>query len=213
MSQPVKRQYDTSRRREQAEETRRRIIEAAHDLFLADGYGRTTIAAIAREAGVSVETVYAAFRNKPALLRQVWFVRVRGDEADQRLLHRPEIQLIFAEPDLVERLRLQAVTYTAIFRRFVPLHRALTGAAASEPEAAAMIAEFDERRLEVAGLYARAAAETGQLTIDEDECRDLFYATLDGFLWYRLVAERGWSDDRFADFLAQTWQSALVIDR
>lgn len=213
MSQPVKRQYDTSRRREQAEETRRRIIEAAHDLFLADGYGRTTIAAIAREAGVSVETVYAAFRNKPALLRQVWFVRFRGDEADQRLLHRPEIQLIFAEPDLVERLRLQAVTYTAIFRRFVPLHRALTGAAASEPEAAAMIAEFDERRLEVAGLYARAAAETGQLTIDEDECRDLFYATLDGFLWYRLVAERGWSDDRFADFLAQTWQSALVIDR
>ena len=213
MSQPVKRQYDTSRRREQAEETRRRIIEAAHDLFLADGYGRTTIAAIAREAGVSVETVYAAFRNKPALLRQVWFVRFRTDEADQRLLHRPEIQLIFAEPDLVERLRLQAVTYTAIFRRFVPLHRALTGAAASEPEAAAMIAEFDERRLEVAGLYARAAAETGQLTIDEDECRDLFYATLDGFLWYRLVAERGWSDDRFADFLAQTWQSALVIDR
>lgn len=210
MKSAVKRQYDASRRREQAEETRRRIIAAAHDLFVSDGYGRTTMAAVARQAGVSVETVYSAFRNKPTLLRQVWFVSFRGDEQDLRLLDRPEIQALFDEPDLPTRLRQQAVTYTEVFRRFVPLHRALEGAAASEPAAAAMVAEFDERRFEVCTRYAKAAAKTGQLAVSQAECRDLLYATMDGFLWHRLVAERGWSDKRFAGFLAELWLSALV---
>lgn len=210
MKSAVKRQYDASRRREQAEETRRRIIAAAHDLFVSDGYGRTTMAAVARQAGVSVETVYSAFRNKPTLLRQVWFVSFRGDEQDLRLLDRPEIQALFDEPDLPTRLRQQAVTYTEVFRRFVPLHRALEGAAASEPAAAAMVAEFDERRIDVCTRYAKAAAKTGQLAVSQAECRDLLYATMDGFLWHRLVAERGWSDKRFAGFLAELWLSALV---
>ncbi|HEX7195380.1 MAG TPA: TetR family transcriptional regulator, partial [Candidatus Limnocylindria bacterium] len=69
----VKRPYRSTRRREQAGETRHRIIRAAHDLFVSQGYGRTTIAEIAGAAGVAVETVYAAFRNKPTLLRQVWY--------------------------------------------------------------------------------------------------------------------------------------------
>jgi AcrR family transcriptional regulator len=212
MKQSVKRQYDATRRREQAEETRRRIIIAAHELFVADGYGRTTIAAVAQRAGVAVETVYASFRNKPTLLRQVWYFSFRGDEEDQRLLDHPEIQALFAEPDLARRLRQQATTYTAVFRRFVPLHRALQGAAASEPAAAAMVAEFDERRFDVCMRYARSAARTGQLAVGAAECRDVLYATMDGFLWHRLVTERGWSDQRFADYLAGMWISALVRD-
>jgi len=67
MSQGVKRPYHSARRREQADETRRRIIGAAQDLFVTQGYGRTTIAEVAREAGVAVETVYAAYGNKATL--------------------------------------------------------------------------------------------------------------------------------------------------
>ena len=85
MPPPVKRQYNTTRRQEQARETRLRIIRAAHEHFVAQGYGRTTIAEIAASAGVSVETVYAAFRNKPTLLRQVWYVNFRGDEKGIRM--------------------------------------------------------------------------------------------------------------------------------
>ena len=72
MTDVVKRRYRSTRRREQATETRARILRAAHDLFVTRGYGRTTIADVARAAGVAVETVYAAYRNKPTLLRQVW---------------------------------------------------------------------------------------------------------------------------------------------
>lgn len=210
MSEKVKRSYRSTRRSEQASETRRRIISAAHGLFVGKGYGRTTIAEVAEVAGVAVETVYAAFRNKPTLLRQVWYTAFRGDEQDIRLLDRPEIRSVLAEPDLATRLRAHAVAMTPVFRRVTPLLHALQGAATSEPAAEAMLDEFDARRLDAAGHYARAAAATGQLAVSEQECRDLFAATMDGALWYRLVEQRGWPDERFARVLAAMWISALV---
>lgn len=210
MTKKVKRPYDSTRRREQAAETRRLIIQAAHDLFVRKGYGRTTIADVAAAAGVAVETVYAAYRNKPTLLRKVWYAAVRGDEEDVRLLHRPEIRAVLAEPDLAARFRAHAVVFLSVFRRMTPLMRALQGAATSEPEAAAMLAEFDEQRLDAAGHYARAAAATGQLAVSEEECRDVLAATLDGALWHRLVEEGGWSEDRFAELLGNIWIATLV---
>jgi AcrR family transcriptional regulator len=213
MSESVKRQYNSTRRREQARETRLRIIRAAHDLFVAKGYGQTTIAEIAASAGVAVETVYAAFRNKPTLLRQVWYVNFRGDEEDVRLLDRPEIRAVLAEPDLATRFREHAVVVTAVFRRITPLLTALQGAAASEPAAAAMLAEWNERRLDACTRYAQAAAATGQLTVSEPECRDVLAATMDGTLWQRLVAESGWPDERFAAWLGRLWTSQFVKPR
>jgi AcrR family transcriptional regulator len=210
MPEEVKRRYRSARRRDQARETRLRIIRAAHDLFIGRGYGRTTIAEVARAAGVAVETVYAAYRNKPTLLRQVWYATFRGDEEDVRLLDRPEIRAVLAEPDLATRFRAHAVVITPVFRRITPLLHALQGAAASEQAAGAMLAEFDARRLDAAGHYARAAAATGRLAVGEDECRDVLAASLDGALWHRLVSERGWSDERFAELLGRIWVAALV---
>jgi AcrR family transcriptional regulator len=210
MRDEVKRPYRSARRREQAGETRQRIIRAAHDLFVNQGYGRTTMADVANAAGVAVETVYAAFRNKPTLLRQVWYATFRGDEQDIRLLDRPEIRAVLAEPDLATRLRAHAVALTPVFRRITPLLRALQGATTSEPAAAGMLAEFDERRLDAARHYARAAAATGQLGVSEQECSDLLAATMEGGLWYRLVEERGWSEERFAHLLGSIWVAALV---
>jgi AcrR family transcriptional regulator len=210
MTETVKRQYRSARRREQAMDTRLRIIRAAHDLFVREGYGRTTIAEIARAAGVAAETIYAAYRNKPTLLRQVWYATFRGDEEDIRLLDRPEIRAVLAEPDLATRLQAHAVALIPVFRRITPLLRALEGAATSEPAATAMLAEFDERRLDAARHYARAAAATGQLAVSEEECRDIFAATMDGALWNRLVEERGWSDHRYAQLLGSMWVAVLV---
>jgi AcrR family transcriptional regulator len=210
MSKAVKRPYSSTRRQEQAGETRRRILAAAHALFVAQGYGRTTIAEIASKAGVAVETIYAAFQNKPTLLRHVWYVSFRGDEEDVRLLDRPEIHAVLAEPDLATRFGQHAVVVTAVFRRITPLLAALQGAAASEPAAGAMLAEWDERRLDACTVYAAAAAATGQLAVSEAECRDVLAATMDGALWQRLVAESGWADERFAAWLASLWSSQLV---
>jgi AcrR family transcriptional regulator len=213
MSELVKRQYNSTRRHEQAVETRLRIIHAARDLFVTRGYGRTTMVEIGAAAGVAVETVYAAYRNKPTLLRQVWYVSFRGDDEDVRMVDRPEVRAVLAEPDLVTRFSRHAAVVTAVFHRITPLLIALQGAAASEPDAAAMLAEWDERRLDACTRYAEAAAETGQLGVSADECRDVLAATMDGALWQRLVAERGWPDERFAAWLGRLWTSQLVNPR
>lgn len=210
MADRVKRPYDSSRRQEQARENRRRILAAAHDLFVDRGYGFTTIADIAAAAGVAPETVYAAFRNKPALLHRTWDVAVGGDEQDVHLLDRPELREVFAEPDLVARLTRFAQVNTTLMRRTAPLLRALRGAAASEPVAAGLVAEADGARLEAMGTHASCAAATGRLAVGEPECRDLLWSTTDGTLWHRLVVERGWTDDRYAAWLGRMWVSMLV---
>ena len=206
----VKRRYNTSRRQEQAQENRRRILTAAQALFVNKGYGRTTIADIAATAGVATETVYAAFRNKPTLLHRAWDLAVGGDEQDVHLLDRPEMRAVLTEPDLVARLTRFAVLNTAIMRRTAPLLRALRGAAASEPAAAALVAEADGARLKAMEVHAAAAAATGRLVVSEEECRDVLWSTTDGTLWHRLVVERGWTDGRYAAWLGRMWVSMLT---
>jgi AcrR family transcriptional regulator len=212
LAEDVKRRYDSSRRREQARDNRRRILAAAQALFVDKGYGRTTMADIAGAAGVAVETVYASFRNKPALLHRAWDVAVGGDEQDVHLLDRPELRAVLAEPDLVTRLTRFAGVHTAVMRRTAPLLRALRGAAASEPAAAALVAQADGARFEAMAAHAAAAAATGRLAVPEQECRDVLWSTTDGTLWHRLVGERGWTDDRYAAWLGRMWVAVLVAD-
>src|SRR5664279_5728783 len=113
MTERVKRNYDSSRRQEQARETRARILRAAHELFVTQGYGRTTIADIARAADVSVESVYGSFKNKVTVLHRVWDVTIGGDDEEVVFHERPEIRAIRAEPDLARRLALHARMSTA----------------------------------------------------------------------------------------------------
>lgn len=210
MTEPVKRRYDSTRRTEQARATERAVIGAAHDLFVRQGYGRTTIADVAREAEVSPETIYARFRNKPTLLHRVWDVTVGGDDEDVVFHERPEVRAIRAEPDLARRLMMHARFATATARRIGPFLRALQGAAASDERVAGMLAEMDRQRLAGMTVLAGEAAATGQLAISEDDCRDFMWSMTDGFLWSRLVDERGWSDEDFAERLGRMWVAVLV---
>jgi AcrR family transcriptional regulator len=212
MSDPVKgrRAYDSTRRRQQARQTQLDVLHAAHDLFVAQGYGRTTMTDIARAAEVSVETVYAAFGTKAALLHRVWDITIGGDDEDVVYHERPEVRALRAEPDLAVRLRGHAVLYTATSRRIVPFMLAIQGAASAEPSAADLLAEIGRQRYEGMGVMAREAAATGQLAVSEDECHDLMWSLTDGALWHRLVIERGWSDERFAGWLGETWVRLLV---
>ena len=77
----TKRRYNSKRRQAQARETRRQITEAARMLFTERGYSGATIEAIAQEAGVATETVYAVFGNKRAILVHLVNISVGGDES------------------------------------------------------------------------------------------------------------------------------------
>jgi AcrR family transcriptional regulator len=100
------RTYDATRRQEQAQENRARVLGAARARFLADGYTATTIPGVARDAGVSVQTVYKAFGNKAGLLKAVFDVAVTGDDQLIPVAERDPIKRIQAEPDPRSKLRM-----------------------------------------------------------------------------------------------------------
>ncbi len=210
MSEGVKRGYDSSRRQEQARQTQRAVLRAAHDLFVAQGYGRTTIADIARAAGVSPETIYATFKNKATLLHRVWDVTVGGDDEDVVFHERPEIMAIRNEPDLAKRFMLHAAMSTATARRMAPFVLAVQAAAGADAAAAEMAAEMDRQRYAGMTVMAKEAAATGQLAVSEQDCCDLIWAMTDGRLWYQLVHTKGWTDVQFAEWLGRMWASVLV---
>jgi AcrR family transcriptional regulator len=206
----VKRSYDSSRRQAQASETRAAIVRAARDLFLSQGYGRTTIADVARDAGVSVETIYGAFGNKATLLHKAWDITVGGDDEEIVFHERPEVMAIRSEPDLAKRLRLHAALSTATAQRIAPFQLMVQAAAGAEPAAAAMLEEMGRQRLAGITVMAGEAAKTGQLAVSEEECRDVIWSMTDGTLWHRLVNERGWTNERFATWLGELWVERLV---
>lgn len=206
----VKRRYDSSRRQQQAQENRGRILAAAHALFVEKGYGSTTIAEIARTAGVAAETVYATFRNKPTLLHRAWDVAVGGDEQDVHILERPEMRATLDEPDLAVRFVRFATVNTAVMARTAQLRLAVQSAAGADPAAAALLDMIDRARFESMGVHAGAAVATGQLAVAEEECRDVLFATTDGSLWGGLVERQGWSNERYAAWLGRLWLAMLV---
>lgn len=210
MSEPVKRQYDSSRRKEQARQTQRAVLRAAHDLFVEKGYGRTTIADIARTAGVSAETIYATFKNKATLLHRVWDITIGGDDEDVVFHERPEVVAIRTEPDLAKRFMMHARMSTATARRMTPFRLAVEAAVGSEPAAAEMLAEMDRQRLAGMSVMAADSARTGQLAVSEEQCRDVVWAMTDGLLWHAFVNGRGWSDEQYADWLGRVWVATLV---
>jgi AcrR family transcriptional regulator len=205
-----RRAYDSTRRRVQAEETRAAIVRAARDLFLERGYGNTTLADVARAAGVSVETIHKSVGTKAVLLHKAWDITVGGDEQDIVFHERPEVLAIRSEPDLARRLMLHAAFSTQTAQRVAPFQLMVQSAAGADPAAAAMLEEMARQRLAGIGVMAAEAAKTGQLAVPEDECRDVIWSMTDGMLWHRLVNERDWSNDRFAEWLGRVWVDRLV---
>src|SRR5712664_1978640 len=92
-----KRTYDSSLRKQQASQTRLRILDAAQRLFSDRGYGATTMEQIATHAGVATDTVYASFRNKAGVLHRLLDVRVGGDETPIAILDREGPQKVRGE--------------------------------------------------------------------------------------------------------------------
>lgn len=205
-----RRPYDSTRRRAQADETRAAIVRAARDLFIERGYGNTTLADIAVRARVSVETIHKSVGTKAVLLHKAWDITVGGDEQEVVFHERPEVIAIRSEPDLAHRLTLHAAFFAHTAQRIAPFQLMVQSAAATDPAAAAMLEEMGRQRLAGMAVMAAEAAKTGQLDVPEDECRDVIWSMTDGMLWHRLVNERGWTNDRFAEWLGRVWVDSLV---
>jgi AcrR family transcriptional regulator len=204
--------YDSPRRREQARETRRRLLDAAYRLFAERGYAATSIPAIAQEAGVAVPTVYWAFGSKRALLMELVSSRTVGDEEQIPLAERSWWREMIDEPDPVRQLELLATITRQAHERAAGAFEIVRGAAASDPEIAALYREGGRRRYQDNQAVAHSLAARGALRpeVTEQLAADVLWA-MSAPEWYRmLVVERGWSAEQFEMWYTSSLSSFLL---
>ena len=149
--------------REAAEQLRERILEAATDLFLAHGYGATSIEAVARRAQISKRTFYHRFDGKPSLFAAVVhrIIEQLRPPREVTLLDGTDVQ------DTLTRLAV-VILRAALSPQAIALHRLIVAESVRFPNLAAIVAQegsTEEAVRLIAGLLKRETLG-GTLAID-----------------------------------------------
>jgi AcrR family transcriptional regulator len=210
----TRRSYDATRRRERAaqqkQQTRARVVEAARRLFLEQGYAATTMADIAREAGVSAQTVYLSFTGKAEVLHRVADVAIGGDHEELTVFQRTTWQQLVDETDPVRQVHLLADLMAAIAERMAPVWQAYREAAATDARAATDLAELLRGRHESLTRALQLLPED-RLRLPLPDAVDSFWtiSSLDGYLL--LTGQRGWTHQKWHAWLRETAVVQLLV--
>jgi AcrR family transcriptional regulator len=205
------REYRSALRTAQAAATRSAILVAARDLFTAEGYGGTTVAQVARRAGVAVDTVYASVGRKPALVLAV--IDMVLGEADQPIpaAERGYVQRIQAGTSGREKIMIYAEALTLLLPVVAPLQEALREAGKSDPQCELAWSRLVERRAGNMLLFARDLRSTGhaRADLDDHQIADVVWST-NSAEYFLLLQQRGWTPQQFGAHLGDLWTRTLL---
>ena len=186
------------------------VVQAARTLFLGRGYAATTIEAISDLADVPPATVYRLFSSKLGILKALLDVSIAGDDEAVPLQDRANARALFADADPERQLSGFASICREINSRSATVYRILVSAAGSDPEAAALLAEYTRERQEGQGQIARSLARAGELRpkLKERDAADIIHALMSPEVYRLLVCDRGWHPDRY-----QQWLKDILINQ
>jgi AcrR family transcriptional regulator len=204
------RRYDGRRRREQALRTQEAIVDAARQRFLADGYADTTVASIARDASVSVETIYKAFAGKPGLVRAIWQRGLGGRGPIPAPVRSDEMSATLTDP--AEIIRRWGRLSTEVAPEVAPILLLVRAAAETDPAMADLLAEARQQAWDRMRHNAQRLAAAGGIRdgISIDEAADVMWAVTSQEMYELLVIRRHWSVERFGTFVSDTLAAALL---
>jgi AcrR family transcriptional regulator len=203
------RRYRAEHRREQAEQTRQRVLDAAARLFEQRGYEGASIAAIAEQARVSQETIYARFQNKRTVLGELVLRAVRGNDSAP-VLEQAGPRAVSAANDQHEQLRLFVADIVLRLERAAPLVTIVAGASRSEPELAELLGRLHAYRHSNLRSLVDALAANGPLRLPIDEAVETVWALTSPELHQLLTRVRGWTRRRYCDWLAGSLARLLL---
>jgi len=208
------RDYDNTARSVKSDETRRAILDAARVQMLERGYRATTIAGIARSAGVHVDTVYALVGRKPVLLRELIEQAISGSNRTVPAEERDYVTAIRTEPDPRRKLAIYARAMSEIHARLAPLLLALRDASTTEPEARAVWDEISQRRAMNMRELAKDLKSVGGIRdgLTIADAADTIWVTNSAEVYTLLSSERGWPPHRYERWLIDTWSRLLLPD-
>jgi AcrR family transcriptional regulator len=212
MAAGVKRDYHSDLRAAQALQTRRAIVAAASELFTAEGYGTTTVDAVAKAAGVSRKTVFTAVGGKLDLLKTALDWAVAGDDRPVALADRRVIRGLLDETDPTRLITGWVHVLVDIDSRVGSLMRALEVAASVDAEAQTLVDDSQRQRLAGARIVVRRLVALGALKpgLSRAQAVDVAWLASDAVLHDRLVRTRGWSAGRFEGWLAEGLIEQLI---
>jgi AcrR family transcriptional regulator len=213
MARTVKgRAYDSAGRRARSGATRQRILDAARASIVERGYRATTLAAVAENSSVHIDTVYELVGRKLVILRELIEQALSGTDHAVPAEERAYVAAIRAEPDPANKVAIYAAATRDMLGRAAPLFVALRDAAATDPAARELWREFSDRRAANMRLFVADLAEAGGLRpgLPLDEAADTVWATNSPDVFVLLVGERGWSPERYERWLADSWRRLLL---
>jgi AcrR family transcriptional regulator len=190
------------------------VVDAARRLFLALGYGATTIEAISREADVPPATVYRLFSSKLGILRSLIDVSIGGDDEDVPMSDRREVRSLADEGDPAALLACFVGLTVQVNERVAPIYRILVSAAGTDPDAGALLDDLTQQRQQGQQMIARALARTSALRagLRAADVADLVHALLSPEMYRLLVVDRAWTVERYEHWLTSTLADQLLAD-
>jgi AcrR family transcriptional regulator len=202
------------KRAERSRRTREKVVEAARELFVAQGYGATNLQEVADRAGVAVQTVYFVFRNKRTLFKDVVDTSIAGDTEPVATMDREWFRAACAEPTAAGQLRAHVRGTREILGRVAPIMPLIAAAAATDPEIAAQWPEGPDPRYTV--QYAAAEALAGKPDtrpgLSVEMAADLLFGLLSPQLYLIFVRDRDWSPDTWEAWARTALISQLCAD-
>ncbi len=210
MEVKTKRHYDASRRRAQAARTQSTILDVARRQFFENGYAATTVTRVAAEADTSVETVYKAFGGKSGLVRALWERGLDGRFA----VPAPERSDLMSstQTDAVSVLRGWGAFTTELAPEVAPVMLLVRGAAATDPDMAALLAEAEGQRRTRMRRNARLLQQRSWLRpgIGLAQATDILWTYSSPELYDLLVLKSGWPVKRYGEFIGNALIDALL---
>ena len=196
-------------RREQAQETRERIVRAAIEVFVEEGYTGTRMADIAQRAGVAVQTVYFVFHTKPELLSACFEYAVLGPEKVPPPMQSFNLDIRRARSGRA-MLHAFARGNAAICARAAAINE-VARAAIHEPEARAVLEGSEDLRRRGLREYVDQVDERFGLRdgLDADRATDILL-TVNGPQTYLTFRGYGWTDEEFVDWATDTCTTQLL---
>ena len=196
-----------SLRQAQIAQTEQRILAAATELFLADGYVATTLEAVAKRAQVGARTVYLRFGTKAALFKRVVDVAVVGDTEPVDVLGRDWMQAALTAPTAAERIAASAAAARQIMERTGALFAVAQQAAAVEPLIAAQWQLGREQTRYAHAVFWTRMAEDGLLdpVLDLDWLIDTSTILAAAETYLLITRLTNWGLDAYQDWLVTTW--------
>ncbi|WP_285116083.1 TetR family transcriptional regulator [Leifsonia sp. fls2-241-R2A-40a] len=209
------RPYRSTLRQEHAQQTTRRILEAAAGVFSARGYASASLADIAAAAGVSVESV-KVHGPKRALLLAAFELSFGGEAGESSLTERPEIAAIAALDDPYELLARLVAFIAAANARTGGLWSTFTAASRDDDAVRIAYTELLGRRhadyLSMVSLLGeRGIASIAPLSpAGRRELADALSFVMSPEGHQQLIGESGWSFERYAEWLHATVRTLIT---